>query len=140
MDEIPEGMLQRQRMPIEHFDPEELLYRRLMPGAVVNGQVTLDSIELPDMSVNRDSLGPPEWVLLADGGFPDWGIAKFQVKDVPGEMVHLGVIRFTFRVVHKPERKNYPHSEIRAFEDGVHIDGKQRMLDPELHLRWRYNS
>src|SRR5438309_7834922 len=103
MDEIPEGMLQRQRMPIEHFDPEEFLYRRLMPGAVVNGHVTLDSIELPDMSVNRGSLGPPEWVLFADGGFPDWGIAKFQVKNVPGEMVHLGVIHFTFRVVHKPE-------------------------------------
>jgi hypothetical protein len=138
MADLPEGMLQRQRYPVKHFNPDEQLYRRIMPGAVVNGRVTIDSIELPDMSVNRGSLGEPEWVLLPVGDFPGWGIATFRVQDIPEKMVLSGVLQFTFKPVHVPLKHNYPHSEVRAFENGAHIDGKQRLLDHGLHLRWRH--
>ena len=137
MPEIPDEMRRLDRPVIPRFDADEDLYRRIQPGSIINGRLALDAIELPDMSVNRGSPGPPEWLLLTEDRFASWGIAKFKVRHIPTPLIHQGVSEFTFKPVHLPEKNNYPHSEVQAFEDDVHIDGKVRLLDMDLHLRWR---
>ena len=138
MSSIPDGMLTNGRPPIPYFDPDELLFRRIQPNALRSGRLTIASIELPDISTNRSSLGPPEWVLVSEKNeFDGWGIARLRVGDIPQQMLQHGAIEFTFGVEHKPLLKNYPHSEVRAYERGRHVDGKTVPLDPDLHLRFR---
>lgn len=137
MAELPDGMRQHGRLPDPHFDPQERLFRRFRPEDIEDNTVAVDAIELPDMSVNREKYGPPNWLLL-DEAFESWGVAAFAVRDIPPGITHLGVIQYAFRVEHQPERNNYPHSEVRAYKDGNHIDLKHKAdLDPEPHLRWR---
>jgi hypothetical protein len=128
-------MLQGSRKPDPDFAADESLYRRIRPDMYANGQIELDAVELPDMSVDRGKYAQPEWLLL--GEHADWGVAGFRVKDIPARLVHLGTWAYTFEPRHVPHKRNYPHSEVWAFEDGAHIDGKER-LDPILHLRWRH--
>jgi hypothetical protein len=137
MADLPDAMRQHGRSPDQHFDPAERLFRRFRPVDLEGTTVAVDAIELPDMSVNREKYGPPDWLLL-DEAFETWGVAAFRVHDVPAEITHLGVIQYTFGVEHQPLRNNYPHSEVRAYRDGDHIDLKHKAdLDPESHLRWR---
>jgi hypothetical protein len=137
MAELPDAMRQQGRPPDPHFDSDERLFRRFRPQDLEGNTVAVDAIELPDMSVNREKYGPAEWLLL-DEAFETWGVAAFMVQDVPLEITHLGIIHYTFRVEHQPHRNNYPHSEVRAYKDGEHIDLKHKAeLDPEPHLRWR---
>ena len=137
MAELPEAMRQHGRPADPRFDPDERLFRRFRPEDVEGGTVAVDALELPDMSVNREKYGPANWLLL-DEAFETWGVASFMVGDIPPEMTHLGVIHYTFGVEHQPLRNNYPHSEVRAYRDGEHVDLRHKAdLDPELHLRWR---
>jgi hypothetical protein len=48
-------------------------------------------------------------------------------------------IRYRFGVEHVPTRRNYPHSEVRAYEHATnsHVDGKRVMLPARVHLEWR---
>src|SRR5947207_1350946 len=135
MSDLPPEMLKGARHPDGHFAKSEDLHRAFHPHALQGASLELDAIELPDMSVNRSKYGRPEWLLLLDSR-DGWGVAAFQVADIPSELVHQGVIRFTFRPFHRPFKHNYPHSEVWAFENGVHIDAKEK-LNPDLHLRWR---
>ena len=129
-------MRQFDRLPDPQFDPQERLFRRFRPEDMDGNSLAVDAIELPDMSVNREKYGPPEWLLL-DEAFESWGVASFEVQDIPAEITHLGVIHFTYQVEHRPLRNNYPHSEVRAYKDCSHIDIKHKAdLDPEPHLRW----
>jgi hypothetical protein len=123
--------------PIPEFDPDEYLYRRTKPGVWKKGKLSLDAIELPELSVNRSSLGPAEWVLLTEERFSTWGIAKFKVRDIPTPMTHLGIDAYDFRPVHDPDKNNYPHSVVRVWKNGAVVDGEIVHLDRELHLRWR---
>jgi hypothetical protein len=136
MNELPPGMLAKGKSDDQTFEDDEHLFRGFHPDALCGTSIELDAIELPDMSVNRGKYGPPEWVLLLDG-FEGWGVASFQVKDIPRELLHLGLLLFTFIPVHVPLKLNYPHSEVRAYdENGNRIKAKER-LDPDMHLRWR---
>jgi hypothetical protein len=132
-----------QKPKIHRFDKDELLYYRFHFDHWEDGGVAAEAFRLPDMSVNRGTLGPPQWTILTeDDEYVLWGVASFRVEQIPVgvEMEHLGVIIFTFRPEHVPLRKNYPHSEIWVFRDGVHICKKDKnvaLLDPEFHLRWR---
>lgn len=136
MPEIPEEMKQNKRPRIKEFDPEEYLYRRVMPEQWEEAEIDIDAIELPDMSVNRSSLGPPQWVRLEEERCKDWAVVGFKVKDIPTDMTHLGVDLYTFDARHIPLENNYPHSEVWAYRNGIHIDAKKN-LDKSLHQRWR---
>jgi hypothetical protein len=136
MNELPEGMLAKGRKPVQDFTDDEKLYRAFPPDCLDGTALEIDALELPDMSVNRGKFGPPEWMLLLDV-FNGFGVAAFCVGDIPKELLHRGVERFTSRPFHSPTPQNYPHSEIRMFNGyGHHINAKD-CLDPDLDLRWR---
>lgn len=138
MADISEEMKRNGRQKIKEFDPDEYLYRRVMPEQWEESEIDIDAIELPDMSVNRSSLGPPEWARLEEERCQDWAVVGFKVKDIPTDMQHLGVHTFTFSPTHVPLELNYPHSEVRCYKDGTYINAK-KLLDHAVYQRWREN-
>ena len=141
MADVPEDMKQKERVEDPCFAPDEELYRRFPPDHFERDTVTIEAIELPDMSVNREKYGPPQWVLVEireNDNFEGWGVLAFEVRNVPAEMPYRGTRIYTFGPKHEPERLNYPHSEIRAYENGNHVDFENAvLLEPEIHQRWR---
>ena len=136
MPEIPEEMKKNGRPRIKEFEPDEYLYRRVMPEQWDETEIDIDAIELPDMSVNRSSLGPPHWVRLEEERCKDWAVVGFKVRDIPTDMLHLGIDLYAFSPMHIPLDLNYPHSEVRCHKNGSHIDAKKH-LDHSLHQRSR---
>lgn len=136
MAEIPEDMKRNGRPKIKEFDPDEYLYRRVMPEQWEEAEIDIDAIELPDMSVNRSTLGPPQWVRLEEERCKDWAVVGFKVEDIPTGILHLGIDMYNFNPMHIPLDHNYPHSEVRCYRNDVHIDAKKN-LDKALHQRWR---
>jgi hypothetical protein len=145
MADIPPEMMTRGRAPVQEFPDDEFLYRRFHPDNVDGGEIAIDAVELPDVSVNRARFGPPEWLLL-DEGCAGWGVLAFRVRDIPPrrEVWHEGVVAYTLEPRHVPLHNNYPHSEVWVFREGVHIvrgsranPGNLHLLDPDFHLRWR---
>lgn len=136
MPEVPDEMKTKGRPTVAFDDPEEYLYRRVAPELWEESGIELDAIELPDMSVNRSRFGPAAWTRLADERCKDWAVVGFMVQEIPQELLHLGVDNYTFAPQHVPHKNNYPHSEVRCYRNGVHIDAKKD-LDRQLHLRWR---
>jgi hypothetical protein len=128
------------RQADQRFEPEEFLYRRVPPEQweAWDDDIELDAIELPDMSVVRGKYAHPEWARFQgdEYKYADWGVIGFRVQNIPSPLQHLGVFICTFRAVHAPLRRNFPHSEVQAFEDEMHIDAPSK-LDFNLHLRWR---
>src|SRR4051794_25169322 len=114
MPEVPDEMKTKGRTPVPFDDLEEYLYRRVAPELWDESGIEVDAIELPDMSVNRSRFGPPRWARLADERCKDWAVVGFMVQDIPPEMLHLGVVRYTFSPEHVPLKNNYPHSEVRC--------------------------
>jgi hypothetical protein len=140
MPDLPPGMYPNNRAAEQDFHCSEYLYRRVPLNwwEERNDPIELDAIELPDMPVLRGKYGHPEWARF-DGGeykYSNWGVVGFATNDIPTRLLDRGVFHFTFRPMHTPQKKNYPHSEIRAYEDETHIDLRDR-LDHDLHLRWR---
>jgi hypothetical protein len=64
MVEIPDEMKTGSRSPDPIFTDNERLFRRFRPDDIDGGEITADAFELPDMSVNREKYGPPDWLLL----------------------------------------------------------------------------
>ncbi|MET0112281.1 MAG: hypothetical protein ABWU13_07770, partial [Limnospira maxima] len=89
------------------------------------------------MSVVRGKYAHPEWARFDRGEYVELGVIGFCVDEIPDELRHLGVFSWSFRVVHVPHKKNYPHAEVRAFENDRHVDGINLRLNPDAHLRWR---
>jgi hypothetical protein len=120
------------------FAPDEYLFRRVHPDSLPAGvdEIEVDSLEMPDMSVNRQKYGPAELVIK---GYVGWGIVKFRVREIPQSQQINGILPHEFKPVHAPldsTEHGYPHSEIRAYRNGQHIDAKQE-LDRTISLRWR---
>lgn len=141
MPELPRAMRTEDRAADQAFNTNEYLYRRvpLEHWEERDDFIELDAIELPDMSVVRSKYAHPEWARFEGDKYKysDWGVIGFLVGDIPTPLQHLGVFLCTFRAEHVPLKKNYPHSEVRAFEDGRHIDDFAGELDHHLHMRWR---
>lgn len=131
-------MLKGSRQEDQYFSPEEYLFRRV-PLELWDDpadDIDVDAIELPDMSVMREKYAEPRWVRLEREEYANWGVIGFRVGAIPANLMHLGVFAWLFRPAHRPYRKNYPHSQVEAFEEGIHVAATDR-LDPDLHLRWR---
>jgi hypothetical protein len=141
MPELPDGMMQKERQPVSEFHEEEYLYRRVPHEYWDEGaddpSIELDAIALPDMSVGRSLFAHPEWLRLVEDA-EDWAVVGFMVKHIPPEQWKDGV-QYVFRAVHAPDRRNYPHSEVQAFEEAtkLHVDGKKILLPHRTHLDWR---
>ena len=140
MPDFPSAMLRNGRPEDQAFHSDEYLYRRVPLKLWDDGDdpLEIDAVELPDMSVIRGKYGHPEWARLQSEEYSQWGVIGFQVQGIPPSLQHLGVFVWTFTPWHVPLHKNYPHSEVRAYENNVHINAKRsHYLDPDLHLRWR---
>lgn len=139
MCELPEGMLTRGRRVVPRFDRHEWLFRRVPDELWDNDSeepIDLDAIALPDMSVLRSRFAHPEWARFDRGEYRLLAVIGFQVESIPNRLVDAGSFVWTFGVVHSPTARNYPHSEVQACENGLHVDGRER-LTAEVHLRWR---
>jgi hypothetical protein len=140
MSELPLGMLQGDRPAVPHFHRDEILFRRVPPDFWVDDAkgvpVEEDAISLPDMSVGRSLLAHPEWLRL-DKGCEDWAVIGFAVHDIPQEQ-WLDGARFAIRPEHVPERRNYPHSEVRVYSEGSLTRIAYNQTFPlEVQLKWR---
>jgi hypothetical protein len=138
MPDLPAAMLRAGRPRDQSFRAAEYLYRRvpLELWDDADEAIDIDAIARPDMSVVRGKYGHPEWARLESDECADWGVIGFQVGHIPARLLHLGVFVWTFAPRHVPLEANYPHSEVWAYENGLHVSAKAR-LDPDLHLRWR---
>ena len=79
---------------------------------------------------------------MLDEEFSGWGVLAFLVGDLPAQIARQGrytVYHFLVRNTHSRLKNNYPHSEVRAYRDDVHIDAKNEfLLDPPIALAcWR---
>lgn len=143
MPSLPKGMFTESRQIDQVFDEAELLYRRV-PLVLWddwndwNEDIGIESVQLPDISVNREKYSHPVWARFEgdEYKYADWGVVSLRVQDVPTEQLENGVTKFTFKVEHAPLKKNYPHTEVRAFENSRHIS-LNATIDPIMHLRWR---
>jgi hypothetical protein len=122
MPELPEYMLQKDRQPDPVFSPSELLFRRVPKDTWgerdmwEDEDIALDCIEFPDMSVSREKYGPSQAVRWERGRLVDWGVIGFQVESIPAVIPFQGAVKYKMRPIHKPEKRNYPHTEVQVFE------------------------
>jgi hypothetical protein len=122
-----------------------LPFRRVFPDYWDENEIELDNIEFPDMSVTRGSLGPPTCARWNGEEYCNWGVIGFKVGDIPPKIPYLGAVIYRLRAVHKPLKKNYPHSEVQAFEAKwddpsaeIHLDKNTLQGVPlEAQLEWR---
>jgi len=134
----PIEMRRNNRPIISEFTPAERLFFRFQQTEG-DGIVPVQSVRFPSQSVNRESLGPPQWVLVPKyPRFADWGVAAFTVNDVPERIASPppGNVTFDFRVEHDPLPDNYPHCEVRAFRAGEQVRDKKKIND-SVKLRYR---
>jgi hypothetical protein len=137
MADVPDEMMTLNKPTIDEFPNDEELFRRFEPDYLDGSRVAVEAIELPDMSVNRSSFGPAAWAILHED-FDGWGVFAFKVGDIPPRLLHLGELVYTFAARHRPLKYNYPHSEVWAFREEVHIDLKNTVpLDHDAFQRWR---
>jgi hypothetical protein len=122
--EYPRELLWHGRGPDQNFEPDEPLYYRVekFDG---RGKVSVLDVHCPDMSVNRGKYSQPEHVLYAKlPQFLGHRVARFYVRDIPGQVRSGDGRDFRFAIVHEPIRppeeldENYAHSEIHAFLGG----------------------
>lgn len=131
MPDLPEYMLRGQKPTIPQFDPEEHLYRRV-PGQFWDDEIELDAIDFPDMSVTRESLGPPTSARWIGDEYKDWGVIGFRVADIPPEIRFQGAFIYRMRAVHSPLKRNYPHSEVKVFEARWDLPGAEVHVDKHV--------
>jgi hypothetical protein len=124
-----------------HFHADEYLFRRV-PTAIWDDpgdELGIEAVQLPDISVGRSKYGHAEWARfdVVNGRFyEEWGVVGVQVADIPHELWREGVFRFVFLPRHSPLEKDYPHSEICAFENERHINAVDGIPE-DVHLKWR---
>jgi hypothetical protein len=141
MSSPPLAMRTDDRPHDPHFHPDEHLFRRvpLWLWDDPAEELGVEAVELPDISVGRSKYGHAEWVrfdVVKGRHYEDWGVVCVRVGDIPPEMWRDGVFHYEFRTCHEPLEKDYPHAEIRAYENDDHIDLASR-LPEEVHLKWR---
>ncbi len=116
MPELPDYMFAHGREADPVFSSEESLYRRVPPTCWDDGEIDIDAIVFPDMSVTRSKYGPASSARWVGEDCVPWAVIEFQVKDVPLEIRYQGAFLYRMRPVHRPNRRNYPHSEVQVFE------------------------
>ncbi|MCG3197290.1 MAG: hypothetical protein GHCLOJNM_01775 [bacterium] len=92
------------------------------------------------MSVNRDFCDPktnrPEYLLL-DPKVGRMGIASFRVEDLPSKRFHGGS-ELQFLPMHRPQRRNYLHSQVEVYRNGVHVTHQgEDGLPIGVYQRWQ---
>src|SRR5262245_20663739 len=103
-------MQQRGRPVDPVFLLDESLFRRCQKSETDGRRLLPDAIGFRDWSVNRGKYSEPRDVLLPH--WTDWGVAAFEVRDIPPSLESSGGVIWNFKMHHKPEEANYAHSVI----------------------------
>jgi hypothetical protein len=128
---IPVHLHQSGRVADQSCDADETLYRRVADDVplVVGERPPLAAFTTRKMSQNRARYcHSPEDVLYnikAPVHFFSWGIVGFLVKNVEVLKLkhpHDTAKEYTLKVIHKPEKCMFPHSEVEVFENGRRLD------------------
>ena len=141
MSKPPAAMKANGRPVDPHFHPDECLFRRV-PDWLWDDPAEppgLEAVELPSMSVGRSKYGHAEWMrfdVVNDRHFELWAVLSVRVGDIPPKYWDSGVYKYTFRPCHDPLDKDYPHSEVRVFNNEVLIE-LLKDLPEDIHLKWR---
>ena len=123
MVDYPEELLSKGRPAVPDFPLNEILYRRFPPEEYLKGRFVYERIYMPDLSVNRTfskrrSKEKAGWLLLLENSEGRFGVVGFRVEDVPTPRYSNG-IEYQIRPVHRPLRRNYPHSQLEGYRDGT---------------------
>jgi hypothetical protein len=114
--------MMRNGRPIDNnFTPQERLFFRISPETEIGADDKPDAscIKYPDMSVNREKYSEQDDVIFS---FTGWGVAAFRVADVPQAIKSEGGPEYQYKVEHVPEDKNYSHSEVRTYKNGIYSE------------------
>ena len=126
-------LAQRGRAAVLDFTPEERLYRRCPISELDPAdpeRLFPDTISFyPDWSVNRGKFSEPEDVLYPE--YLGWGVAAFQIKDIPEPYETEGKITYRWDAQHQPLEENYSHTEIWTYKDGTHLANPKTEADPK---------
>lgn len=117
---IPERLLRQGRIVDRQFDSSERLYHRCQLRHIDSERLLPEAIRFPNFSVNRSKYSEPEDVLLPN--YQDWGIAAFEVIDIPESQSTDTNTEYSWRVEHDPLDENYAHSEVRTFKNSVYTE------------------
>ena len=110
---------QNGKTPVDHFENEELLYRRYLSEHFTDGKILPASFRFPKQSFNRSLFSKPEDVLhvhccngivLAPEG--EWGVLECQVSAIPSPVSATDGRNYAFFPRHVPETTCYAHSEL----------------------------
>lgn len=121
--------------PFAPFDDSELLFRRLRPDWIEDGEVTSDAIDMPACSVERERFvsGPDD--VLRRGRPAETGVASVPVDRLPDELRYeKSPTVYETVVVHCPEHGIDGHSEIRACKNGE-IKSPKKIQSSEFRSR-----
>ncbi len=118
MDERPPEMFQRDRPVVDEFDENELLYYRVTDDDFEDGELLMTAFRAVNQSVNRGSLGPPEFLLFPVEAFGDHDVVSFEVAALPRGLQTDGGFEYGYRPQHVPLPDNYPHSEVQLHRNG----------------------
>lgn len=137
---IPDRLKRNNRPAVQEFDPQEHLFQRFDKLIGEGDYLYPAQVRFPDFSVNRGRFSEPEDVLLPN--FLDWGIAAFDVEDIPSEIIiesnDSNDTIYDFTIVHVPEEDNYSHSEVRTLINGAY-NKKKRIKNKFVKRSFRYN-
>jgi hypothetical protein len=135
-------MRANERPEVPHFHNDEHLFRRvpLFIWDDAADELGVEAIELPDISVGRSKFGHAEWVrfdVVNNKHYEEWAVIGVKVSEIPIAIWRDGYPKFWFKPCHVPLERDYPHSEIRAFDEiGKHVQIAD-LLPEDIHLEWR---
>lgn len=124
---IPQHLHTGSRIPDGEFLADEILYRRYRPAGSDEAP-PVEAFSTSRMSDNRSKFSSKLEDVLYDGcsgkHYLDWSIAKIPVNCLnEAEWQHPDQpIAYRLKVVHRPEKCMYPHSEVVVLQDGEEID------------------
>jgi hypothetical protein len=132
------------RLPQQIFPPDELLYRRFLPGSIVNGVLAAVGFKFEDHSghsFNRSSFSIPTDVLepdCCDGEhLVECKVLDVPVSAIPTEIGLSDDVIYKFRMKHVPSPCCYAHSELWCNKTG---DVDQSYECPPKSIRTRLRA
>lgn len=138
-NQIPDRLIQRDRLIDDQFEGDELLYHRFPKLLDVGDQIYPSTIRFPNFSVNRSKYSESFDVLIPE--YFDWGIYSFQVQDIPDPYSTTGgkdnETLYEFYAEHVPLKDNYSHSEVRVSKDGIY-DEEMKIKNKILKKTFRF--
>ena len=152
--DIPEYLHTNDKLAINDFTGDELLYRRFKPIKDPNGDPnifkdgtvskSIFSTKTP-MSCNRQKYSLCEKDVLFNTNKPEhfvnWGIIALKVGIINEfKYVCSKDDTYTLNVLHEPHPCMYPHSSVYIIKNGRQLDGLEKPESPKIKIKEYYSK